>query len=203
MIKPALISIALSTLLLGSTTMCFKKDHLDPSSIESIALDGGECQGKFSVNDMKTQGYDVKDIKITLGDKGMNYIYIFSKETIVLGEQKQADGQALTKEQLKAYLYEINEEEKQKEEQEELHGSVTKGKEIYESKCMQCHGNGKKKYGRARALSTLSVGEIKDRIRDYEYDKIESITAIVMKPYAVSLTPEKLKNVASYIQTLK
>ena len=34
------------------------------ATIESIALDGGECAGKYSINDMKAKGWSVDDIEL-------------------------------------------------------------------------------------------------------------------------------------------
>ena len=46
------------------------------TTIESTPLDGGICNSKFSVNDMKAKGWSVDDIKISQTATGMNFIYI-------------------------------------------------------------------------------------------------------------------------------
>jgi hypothetical protein len=67
-LKKAILSSILllsSTSLLADTTMCFKENHKSMTTIESTPLDGGVCNGKFSVNDMKAKGWNVDDIKIS------------------------------------------------------------------------------------------------------------------------------------------
>ena len=208
MIKIAL-STALSALLAtASTTMCFKKDHLDPSSIENIPLDGGECKGIFTVSDMKKQGYNVDDIKITVSKDGMNYMYIFSKQNVIIADAntKAPEGtQVLTKEQLKSYLNELKKEEKLEQQKKEKLEDIALGKEIYTSQCASCHGKkGElKAYNRSRPLNTLTFDEIENAIKEYDLEIRKGMTASIMKPYAASLSEEKLKGVAAYIKTLK
>lgn len=77
-LEKAVISsiLLLATSSFASTTMCFKESHSSMATIESIALDGGECAGKYSINDMKAKGWNVDDIKISQTPKGMSFIYI-------------------------------------------------------------------------------------------------------------------------------
>lgn len=205
MTKIVIASLATTSLLFASSTMCFKKDHVDPSSIESIPLNGGECAGKYSVNQMKDQGYNVKDIKITLGENGMDYMYIFSKETVVLGGQNSSGGQALTKEQLKAYLYEIQEEEKIANKKKEEMGDIAAGKEMYTSQCAQCHGDRgeKKAYNVSKPLNTMTFDDMVYAIREYDLGERTGGMTMLMKPYAAGLTEDKIKNISSYLQSLK
>lgn len=208
MIKIALSGILCASLATASTTMCFKKDHIDPSNIDSIPLEGGECQGMFSVEDMKKQGYNVSDIKITVGDNGMNYMYVFTKQTVVIGDANtkvEAGVQVLTKEQLKEYLSELKEEEKIEQQRKEQLGDIALGKEVYTSQCASCHGNkGEiKAYNIARPLNTLSFEDIENAIEDYDLDRRKGQYVFLMKPYATGLTDAKLKGVAAYIRTLK
>ena len=42
-----------TTSIFAQTTMCFKENHSSMSTIETTALNGGACDGKYSVNDMK------------------------------------------------------------------------------------------------------------------------------------------------------
>ena len=60
--------------------MCYKKDHLDPSTIENIFLDGEKCAGKLSVKDMKKDGYIIDSMKLQKVKDGFTYIYIFDKK---------------------------------------------------------------------------------------------------------------------------
>ena len=64
MIKIALSTALCAVLASASTTMCFKKDQMDPSTIETVALDGGECQGMFSVSDIKSA--DLSSMSFTI-----------------------------------------------------------------------------------------------------------------------------------------
>ena len=75
--KVILSSILLlsSTSIFAETTMCFK-ENASMSTIENTPLDGGVCNGKLSVNDMKAKGWSVDDIKISQSQTGMNFIYI-------------------------------------------------------------------------------------------------------------------------------
>lgn len=205
MIKIAMASLAATSLVWASSTMCFKKDHVDPSTIESVPLEGGECKGEFSVAQMKEKGYNVKDIKITLGENGMDYMYIFAKETVILGGKNTQGGQALTKEQLKAYLYEIQEEEKIAQKKQEEMGDIALGKEIYTTQCVKCHGEKgeERAYNSARPLKDLSYEQVEEAIADYDLDRKEGQYAFLMKPYAAGLTEAKIKGIVTYLQSLK
>ena len=65
--------------LFAQETVCFKNDVEKPSTIETIALDGGVCKGNISLNEMKKDGWDVLDIKITPSQNKFNYTYYFIK----------------------------------------------------------------------------------------------------------------------------
>jgi cytochrome c553 len=205
MIKIAMVSLATTSIILASSTMCFKKDHVDPSTIESVPLNGGECKGQFSVAQMKERGYNVKDIKITMGKNGMDYMYIFAQETVVLGGENTTGGQALTKEQLKAYLYEIQEEEEIAKKKKEELGNIVQGKALYISQCAKCHGDKgeKRAYNTSKPLNTMSYDDMAYAINEYDLDERTGGMAVLMKPYAVGLTEEKLKDISSYIKSLK
>ena len=64
-----LLLIGVSTCLLSSLafaqdTICYKNNVEKPSLIEDVSLDGGICNSKFSLNQMKNNGWDILDIKI-------------------------------------------------------------------------------------------------------------------------------------------
>jgi hypothetical protein len=69
----------LSNNLFAQETVCFKNDVEKPSTIESIKLDGGVCNGKISLNEMKKDAWDVLDIKIVPSQNKFNYTYYFIK----------------------------------------------------------------------------------------------------------------------------
>ena len=208
MIKIALSTALCAVLASASTTMCFKKDQMDPSTIETVALDGGECQGMFSVSDMKKQGYNVDDIKITVGAAGMNYMYVFSKQNVIIGNantKAPAGTQVLTKEQLKSYLSELKEEEIKEQKRKEEMGDIALGKDIYTSQCISCHGEkGElKAYNKSRPLNSLTYQDMETAIADFEYLKKATTTQNIMKPYASGLTEAKLKGIVTYLRSLK
>lgn len=62
----------------AQNTTCYKKLWYQPSTIETTALDGGECNSKYSVKDMKKKGWIVKDIDIQPANNGMSYEYQLS-----------------------------------------------------------------------------------------------------------------------------
>lgn len=66
--------------LMAEETICFKNGVDKPSTIEDTALEGDICKGKLTVNDMKSNGWDVLDIKITSSQNKFNYSYYFYKE---------------------------------------------------------------------------------------------------------------------------
>lgn len=80
--KLLLVSVStclLSNLAFAQDTTCYKNDVEKPSLIEDVALDGGICNGKLSLNEMKSNGWDVLDIKINSSKSKFNYIYYFTK----------------------------------------------------------------------------------------------------------------------------
>lgn len=209
MIKITLSTALCAVLATASTTMCFKKDHLDPSNIEVTPLDGGECQGMFSVSDMKKQGYNVDDIKITVGGGGMNYMYVFSKQKVIIGNantKAPAGTQVLTKEQLKSYLSELKEEERLEEERKEQMGDISLGKEVFTTQCVTCHGEKGEKsaYNESRAINSLSLEEFDMAISGFVISqKRRTLTEKIMIPYAAGLTEAKIKGIVSYLKTIK
>ena len=69
----------MSNTLLAQETICFKNGVDKPSMIEEVALDGDVCKGTLTVNDMKSNGWDVLDIKISTSQNKLNYSYYFYK----------------------------------------------------------------------------------------------------------------------------
>ena len=117
--KKAILSTILllsSTSLLAETTMCFKENHKSMTTIESTPLDGGICNSKFSINDMKAKGWSVDDIKISQTANGMNFIYILKTASsaqatpVIAGNQADMEARILQK------------LEKKKVEEEKAHG---------------------------------------------------------------------------------
>ena len=201
MLKKSLVALSCGIVLNASTTMCYKKDHLDPSTIETISLDGGECKGKLSVDDMKKDGYIVDSMKIQNGIDGLNYIYVFKKDSYTRTVLTTGVSTSVLKNQLK----EIESDNKKQKEMDGEKSSLASGKKIYKLHCISCHGKSAEieAYNTARALNTLSIDEIKSSIRSYSLDEKDNGMGILMKPYANLLNDTDANNVSKYIQTLK
>jgi len=204
MFKQTLLLASSVALLSASTTMCFKKEHIDPSTIEIVKLEGGECGGNLSSQDMQRAGYEVGDIKISAGDTGLNYIYIFKKDEPLA--TVTTDGKMiLTKEDLRAKMQELRDEEKAEEKEKIRVGNVEKGKEIYTTQCIKCHGEKaeKRAYNVSRPLNTLSYDQMEMAITEYDMNLRKGSYSFLMKSYSSSLTVEKIQAISAYIQTLK
>ena len=78
-----------STNLMAQETICYKNNVDKPSMIEEVGLEGDVCKGKLTVNDMKNDGWDVLDIKITSNQNKFNYSYYFYKNTNTIGSEVQ------------------------------------------------------------------------------------------------------------------
>ncbi len=204
MLKQTLLLASSVALLSGATTMCFKKNHLDPSTIETVVLDGGACGGKLTVEDMQRDGYSVSDIKISSGETGLDYIYIFKK-----GEPLSTvttDGKMiLSKEDLRAKMQELREEEKAEEKEKIQAGNIESGKVFYESKCAKCHGKKGElnAYGTSRPLKTLSYENMSNSIWEYEFGNRSGSNAFVMKQYIGLITENRLQNISAYLKSIK
>lgn len=203
MIKKSLIisSLLLSSVALqAQTTMCFKENHKDMITIENTRLDGGACAGNKSAKDMKSEGWTVDDIKITPSSNGSNYIYIFKKESGL---------QNVSEEELMDKLYKkLENEKKAKEEkakQDLFIANSKAGEALYTSKCANCHGekgelNAK---GVSKPLNSLDHTEFQTAIRDYNIgNRNSSVTSIIMKPYATSMSYQDIKNVYTYLKSI-
>lgn len=201
MLKKSLYIICTASILSATSTMCYKKNHLDPSTIENISLDGGKCEGKLSLNDMKKDGYIIDSMKLQKVTDGFTYIYILDKKSVKIEEIKPL---GISDTQLTAQLNKIKEAKEIKKEKEDISSSLKKGKKIYETTCKQCHGDGTiRAYNSARPLRDLTLEEMQLSIRDYTNDEKDNGMAIIMKPYADSLMIEDVKNIKIYIDTLK
>lgn len=195
--KKLLAILTLSTLsltsVLAETTMCFKENHQDFSTIEKVKLDGGLCASSKSVKDMKKEGWSVDDIKIS----GSNYIYIFKKQT-TLNTVNLAEIERKVLEKLEVRKKEEREAAKR---EIRLQKSLT-GQKIYTSKCANCHGEkGEEPYGTSRAINELNLDDFLITIRDYGLGEYDRGQAFIMTPYTIG--QNEAKNVYIYLQSLK
>jgi len=205
MIKNSLYILCTASILNASATMCYKKEHLDPSTIETVALSGGECKDKYSVVDMKNDGYKVDSMKIQNGVDGFNYIYVFQKNDSQPLENQSINSMTLTDEQLTQRIENIQKAKEIKKIEEEKTIAAENGKTIYTSSCVQCHGSKAEKYAHPAIdkLSSLSFDKFDKSIREYVNDEKDNGMAIIMRPYADSLMSNDIKDVYEYIQTIK
>ncbi len=207
--KKAILSTILllgSSSLLADTTMCFKENHKSMSTIENTPLDGGICAGKYTVNDMKTKGWSVDDIKISQTANGMSFIYVLKTATAVstasspnfVGNQAQIEANIIAK------LEKKKEEEIKAKEIQEIQEAAIDGEKTYINKCQNCHGtNGEKSaYNSSRPLKDLSVENMNESIKDYKLGKIDSQNASIMTPYANYLDTKTIKGIHGYLNKI-
>jgi len=195
MIKRSLLITSLAVAIMAQTTMCFKKDWQDPSTIETIKLDGGECKSTQSIEQMKKSGWSISDIKISSGKGGMNFIYILRKDkTIIINDDN-----------LEARLNKIEDNRQNAKKEAKIKAGSLNGEKIYKNRCLSCHGakGDIKAYNTSEAINKMSVDEIKTAFRDYSNGEKDNGMAIIMKPYAGFVFGDDLNAVANYIQTLK
>lgn len=199
-------SIIISAMMFASlsyvhaqTTMCFKQNHQNLMTIENTNLDGGECGGSTSANEMKKQGWVIDDIKMTPSNTGTNFVYIFKKNT----NMNNID-QAALEEQIMQRMQE-KEEAKVEQAKEELFAQNSKaGEQLYVNKCAVCHGEkGElKARGASRPINTLDHNDFKASIRDYTVGNKNSSLAIIMKPYADMMDYNDIRNVYTYLKSI-
>jgi len=198
MIKKSLLLISVSSFLLAETTMCFKKNITDPSTVETVTLDGGKCSGDRTLTQMKKNGWIVDDMKITSKKNSdtMNYVFILKKGSSI---------SSINKTDLKANIIAIQKEKKEKQKANKIKLSLANGKKLYTNDCAQCHGNDAKEeaYNTSKPLTTLSLIDMQVAIRDYTLNTKDNGMAIVMQPYATSLTSKDVEDIYKYIQTIK
>jgi len=185
-----------TTLSFSQTTMCFKQNHKDFSTLETTPLDGGACAGNKSITQMKTEGWSVSDIKI---DKD-NYIYILKKDEPTM---KNIDMQALENQILKRLEQKEEVEKRSALAERKVRMSIS-GKNMYINKCQNCHGEkGEALPGNSRAINTLSLFDFMQTIRDYtngsNYDRG---TAFQMLSYANLMDQKDVNNVYIYLQSI-
>ncbi len=207
--KKTLLSLAVVSLLSADSTMCFKENWTDMSKIETIALAGGKCENKYSVSDMKAQGWRVDDIKISSSKEGMNYMYVFSKGTannsnVFSGANADEISEEIYEKVEQRILAKQAKVEKKRKAKVVAKAKAV-GKNIYKTTCAKCHGqNGEvSAYNTSKPLNTLSVEDIEIAFRDYSLTAKDNGMAMIMMPYVDKYSSSQIKNIATYIQTLK
>ncbi|MDD3007763.1 MAG: cytochrome c [Arcobacter sp.] len=203
--KVILSSILLlsSTSIFAETTMCFK-ENASMSTIEKTPLDGGVCNGKFSVNDMKAKGWSVDDIKISQSSTGMNFIYILKTASAPVQSSQFVGNQAQMEANILAKLEAKKEAEEKAKVEKELKDAAVIAKELYTNKCQTCHGaKGEvSAYNTARPLKDLSVEDMQESIKNYKVGKVDSMNANIMTPYANFIDYKEIKGIHAYLQSI-
>ena len=192
-----------STSLLAETTMCFK-ENASMTTIESTPLNGGACNGKYTVNDMKAKGWSVDDIKISQTANGMNFIYILKTASSVQATPVIAGNQADMEARIIEKLEKKKVEEQKAKVEKELKDAQIDAQKIYTSKCQTCHGtNGEKKaYNSSRPLKDLSLEDMEESIKDYKNGTKNSGNATIMAPYASFVDYKEIKGIHAYINKI-
>ena len=192
-----------STSLLAETTMCFK-ENASMTTIESTPLNGGACNGKYTVNDMKAKGWSVDDIKISQTANGMNFIYILKTASSVQATPVIAGNQADMEARIIEKLEKKKVEEQKAKVEKELKDAQIDAQKIYTSKCQTCHGeNGEKKaYNSSRPLKDLSLEDMEESIKDYKNGTKNSGNETIMAPYASFIDYKEIKGIHAYINKI-
>jgi cytochrome c553 len=196
--KMALIA-SFTTFAYSEVTICFKKNHTDISTLESVKLSGGKCLDSNSQSDMLKKGWKLDNFNIRNG----GYLFVFKKndnnlplantqviEDIVdkkIGkiEKKKSDDIAKT--------IKIKKDK-----------SFSLGKRTYVKKCSSCHGlNADKKAGNSAILSSMTLDDFLDSLKGYKVGSYSLGNSAEMKPYAVGFSSYEMKNVFEYIKSLK
>ena len=205
--KKAILSTILllgSTSLLADTTMCFKENHKSMSTIENTPLDGGICAGKYTVNDMKTKGWSVDDIKISQTASGMSFIYVLKTAAVVTTTSSNfAGNQAQIEANIIAKLEKKKEGEEKAKVEKELEEAKIDAKEIYINKCQNCHGiKGETKRSDSKPLNKQNIEEMEDSIKDYKLGRNGKESSLNAPIHTNNLDPKTIKGIYTYLKEL-
>jgi cytochrome c553 len=179
-------------------TICFKKNHQDFSTLESVNLDGGKCLGSNSQNDMLQKGWNLDSFSTKNGD----YLYVFNQS-----ENSVKNTSLKSIEEIVDKKIEKNEKRKIKEVQKIVKDkkieSLNYGKKLYVNKCSTCHGTiGNIKVGNSASLQTLSLEDIQSAMKGYKLGSYNLGTASEMRPYSIGYTKSDIKNIFDYLKSM-
>ena len=176
--KKLLMTILSINIVFGQTTMCYIENIQKPSQLKNKKLNGGECKGKFNLNQMKNNGWIVEDISISKNksDNTLNYTYILKQKSI-------------TKQKIKTQNNNTNTND------------IIKGKILYQTKCQSCHGiKGQKEPNYSNKLTNLTIQEFEIKMEGYNLHEIDKGSAIIMYPYAVDLGD--VQKISKYLKSI-
>lgn len=208
LLKALALTLFSISALFSQTTMCFKENHNFMSTIENTKLDGGECKSIHTVKEMKKNGWNVDDIKITTNDKGKyNFIYIFKNSTS--SSNFAVANSNLSSKELENKIIKRLEAKKEKERKEkEIERKIIskeEGKKIYINKCQSCHGSKGEisAYNASKPLKSLSFDEMEYAINRYTHDsQYGNGYQMLMKPIASGLTSDNLSKIKAYLDSI-
>lgn len=201
LLKTTLSSVLFCSLAYSQTTMCFKENHTNLTTLETVKLDGGECQSKMSLSDMKANGWSVDDIKIN----NNSYIYILKKGTTVTSTAAAAniDMESLEK-KLLAKMETKQRVEKEQKEKIEKENAAQNGKNLYVQKCQNCHGEkGELEPGFSAVISKQSKEDFGHSIDGYRNGTYNNGSSIQMVSFAMAISDEDVNNIFEYLQSIK
>lgn len=192
----------------AQTTMCFKQNHKDFTTIENTKLNGGECLSANSLNDMKAKGWKVDDIKITANQDGTNnFVYILKKGNSSTNFANYNSG--ISQEELEQNIMKkLVKQKKQNEEKlkkEKFEASINRGKNLYISKCLSCHGTKGEKaaYAISTPLNKLSEDDMINAINSYTNDdSYGKGYQILMKSISANITEHKVIDIYNYLKSI-
>ena len=180
------------------------------ATIESIALDGGECAGKYSINDMKAKGWSVDDIKISQTKDGMSFIYILKSADhakIVPMVAGSAGTSGLNQEQMEANIMAKLEAKKDAEEKAKVEQEIKEAKidaqGIYTNQCQNCHGSkGEVRKGNSK-LKDLSTDQMEEALKEYKLGVGEKASSVYAPSHINFLNDKTIKGIKAYLDSIQ
>lgn len=204
--KAIFSSLLLCSSILADTTMCFKENHPSMSTIESTALNGGACEGKYSINDMKKKGWVIDDIKINQTANGASYIYIlktkdhannFAAITPSGISQEQMEANILAKLEAKKEQEEALKIEKEQEDLKE------QAQTLYLNQCQNCHGaKGELRKGDSR-LRDLTQAQMENALKEYVLGIGDKGSSIYAPSHINFLNNKNIKGIKAYLDAIQ
>lgn len=199
-----------STSLMAQTSMCFIENHSSMSTVESTPLNGGACEGKYSISDMKAKGWTVDDIKISQTTNGMNFIYVLKSAdhaNVAPVAAVAVGSTAINQEQLEANIMAKLETKKIAEEkvkvQEELKAAQIDAKAIYTNNCQSCHGEkGEVVKSGFKAIRTLSTTDMEETLKDYKLGREDKASSIYAPAHVNYLDTKTIKGIKAYLDSV-
>lgn len=194
--------LLLGTSLFADITMCFKENHPSLTTIEDVPLNGGACEGKYSINDMKKKGWVIEDIKIN----GSNYVYILKTQDhgkTVAGVAPSGVSQEQMEANILAKLEAKQEAEAAAKIAKEAEEVSADARDIYISQCQNCHGEkGELNKGGTR-LKDLSIADMEAAVKDYKLGTGDKASSIYGPTHINFLDDKRIKSIKAYLDSIQ